>query len=373
MPFEIPKRQYTFEEFKYIIQSMRLPPNARFKIACYFTWYKSWEGGEESLERVLSKKKIQVEDFGEIKRLRTSYKPKDFDKPVEIEFYAYLYPDTKLLICMTDAETEGIEKTLDRIARDTIGFSFFFINTSTFDYISKEITEKDKDNCCIYFSARYLDSYKNASEIRPSVGRTIQYYGMDGLEAVKELRTSYGVLPTIMRFKIVDIGAFDVKYTGLFTIDSSIDDKMAREEALSLVNETLNYVLRQKRIIESSGYWLIPVKTEKKTFEVPRVIPWIINFSKPIEDEDRKLLSKILEKEGFTLYNSLDKTGGSFTLSGMVIDLSRFCLFTVDISNNQIIVAPYVEPIFDSFMNFYQAILEKYDADATIMEYRENE
>ena len=374
MSFRIPSRSYRFDEFIDLVLAQELPSFARFKVGCYLTRWSSWEEKAPSLEMILEKNGIRVEDLGEIKRLVASYRDRITKDTVTAVFYAYLSPETKLLICITDEKAEAFEETLDNVSRYSTGFYHMFIGNSTFNYISHKIVEMDPQNQCTYFSARYLPSLMKKSEFRPDRRRTLVYYAPDGdgLEALKELRQFYGVLPRVMRFRLIDLGIFEIKSTGLFTLWSEGGTLEARKKLLDLASMTLENVLKIRKIIETSEYKLVPVKTDERIFEVPRLTPWIINFSKSLNDEQIGLLFEILDAEDFTLFNYGKATENSFRVNGMVIDRNKHNLFTIDISNRQIIVAPYGEMVFDSFLRFYQMVVERLDPESEIKEFEEN-
>jgi hypothetical protein len=71
-----------------------------------------------------------------------------------------------------------------------------------------------------------------------------------------------------------------------------------------------------------------------------------------------------LQENNFDIFSHvLEK--GSLRLNGMITDRLHEVIFTIDANSNRLIVAPLQQISFDSFLRFYQVVIENFDPDAT--------
>lgn len=369
---EIPPREYTFETFVDQFLTQELPPFKRPKIACFLTEFSTWDQEKFiSLEKMLTANGIRVEKLGQIRRLLARYVEKETGTEKLATFYAYLNPESKLLLCFTVEKKWVIAQTIGQIAQTASGFYYLFIGPRTFDLLKRKIIEEYPFAKCVYFTARYRPEFARKSEIRPEVKKTIMYHGEDGLKALEELESYYGVQPRVMHFMIPDIGRYEIKNDGCVTLWSAEDTGVTpRKVLLTLVDIAAKDVLISRRIIETSNFQLIPIKTERKTFEIPRLTPWVINFSQELQYNDSEALLRVLSGTGYTVFN-YTQVKGSLRLSGMVIDHNKHNVFTIDMDSRKMIIAPRGKVPFDSFFRFYRVITENFDPGASCEELKE--
>jgi hypothetical protein len=189
MSFKVVTKEYAFDEFLNNIIVQELPSYNTFKIACYLTDYNDWNSKNTnnlSLTELFEINRFKLENLGEIKRIIQLYYDKDINKEINVIFYLYLQPETKLLFCITDAKTNIIKDIFGKFVNYNIGIYYLFISASAFYYIARKIKELDGKNECIYFSARHLPSYVTKGKYRPENKRTIIYHssGGDGLDTL---------------------------------------------------------------------------------------------------------------------------------------------------------------------------------------------
>jgi len=369
---KIPYREYTFESFVDQLLAQELPPFTRLKIACFLTDFSAWDQEKFfSLEKLLTSYGIRIEKLGQIRRLLSTYIEKETGNEKLATFYAYLNPESKLLLCFTLERKWVIAQTIGQIAQTASGFYYFFIGPKTFELLKKKILEEHPFAKCVYFTAKYRPEFARKSEVRPETKKTIMYHGEDGLKALEELGSYYGVRPRVMHFRIPDIGTYEVKNDGCFTLWSTEDTGIRPKKLLlNLIDIAVKDVLISRRIIETSNFQLIPIKTERKTFEIPKLTPWIINFSQDLEFADSEALLRVLAGTGYTVFN-YTQVEGSLRLSGMVIDHNKNNIFTIDMGSREMIIAPRGKVSFDSFLRFYRVITENFDPEASCLELKE--
>lgn len=306
--------------------------------------------------------------MGEISRLSASYFDRELKESNLATFYAYLNSETKLLLCFTDEKTEAIDQTLGVIADTSAGIYYMFISPRILADIRSQITEEFPHATCYYFTAKHLPQFVRKGETRPFVERTIVYYGDDALQALDEIQQYYGASPRIMRYRIPDLGNFEVKSSGYFTLISTDDRGPATRFLLRMVDFTSVNLLRSKQIIERSDFVLIPMRTEQKVFEIPKLTPWIVRFGKKLDLKDAQYLMESLVSNGYTIFNYV-LAEGSLRLNGMVLDENKFNVFTVDVDSEKMIVAPKEKTSFDAFLRFFATIVDNFDPQAIVEEF----
>jgi len=367
---KIPEKEYSIETFTEALMGIVLPSHQRLKVACFMTAFSKWHDPTKmvNLENIFRKYGVYIDKLGDIRRLKTRYFDSQLRDYKTAIFYTYLDPASKVLVCFTDEKTEAIEQILGHIAENAKGFYYLFISSRTFEKLREEILEFDPFAKCTYFSAKYVPQLTRKSHVRPNIEKTIMYYGDDGLETLEEFSQYYGVYPTIMRYYIHEKGNYEISHNGIFSLWAEESPYESRQFLLYLSNIALKDTLISREIIETSNYELIPVKTEKKIFKIPKITPWIIKFSREIEFEDSSALIEVMTTNGFSLFNEILEKG-SVRLNGMVIDDKKQTIFSIDVDDERINIAPIGEPCFDSFMRFYKTILENFDPDATCVKF----
>lgn len=148
----------------------------------------------------------------------------------------------------------------------------------------------------------------------------------------------------------------------------SCDDPVpAKRFLLSLVDSVSVNVLRSRQIIERANFALIPLRTEQKVFEIPKLTPWVVKFGKTLDFKDAQYLLESLVGNGYSVFNYV-LAEGSLRLSGMVLDETKFNLFTVDIDSERMIIAPRGKVSFDAFLRFFAIVVDNFDPQASVEE-----
>jgi hypothetical protein len=370
MTFEIPDQEYTYENFINQILQIELEPYHNFKVSCFLTEFNNWIEGYPSLTEILNRNNFIIQDLGDIKRGLIDYYDKDQLLMIKIIFYFYLDAKNKILYSFSDTKTDIIKNIFGKLVNYERNIYSLYVGASSFYNVMRRIKEIDESAECIYFTAKHKPTYATKGKIRSDKRRTFIYYAPDGdgNETLIELRDQYGALPSIMRFRIMDLVTFEIQNIGLFTVMNEYDSETARLKLLEIIEIIVEYVLVQKQILVDSKYTLIPIKTRYKTFNVPNIKPWSIIFREKLEDDIIDNIVDILTSEDFSIYNSFSETGGSFILNGLVADGRKDSLFSVHIKNDEMVIAPIEKCSFDTFMRFYEVIVENIDPQADIAE-----
>jgi hypothetical protein len=345
---------------------MELPPPSRFKVACFLTHFNQWDGDKiPSLRTIFRSRGIRIEKMGQINMLSGWYFDKELRQRKLAAFHAYLNPETRLLLCFTDAKTDAIDQILGNVAETSTGIYYMFISPNIFQDIRSRIMEEFPKATCFYFTAKHVSQFARKGETRPYIERTIIYHGDDALQTLEEVQQYYGVRPRIMRYRIPDMGSYEIKNTGYFTLLKTEYLVPARRFLLTLVDFASVHVLRSRQIIEKAEFVLIPLRTNKKTFEIPKLLPWVVRFGKQLDFSDAQRFLESMVNNGYTVFNYA-MARGSFRLNGMVLDEKKHNLFTIDADSEKMIIAPRGKVSFDAFLRFFVTVVENFDPEASV-------
>jgi len=389
MTLDIPDVIYTYEHFINNLVNLELSSYHTLKIACFLTEYETWDVGATSLTDVLERNGFKIHNLGEIKKGIIEYFVNEDDETESEEeaeekhinsnglsrvFYFYLDNENKILYSFTDIKIKLIKKIFGKIVNYEPNIYSLFIGASAFYHIIRNINDIDETSECVYFTAKHLPTYVTKGKNRSDKERTFVYYGSDGdgVDTLFELRDLYGVLPRIMRFRLRDIGVLEIQNIGVFTAYKEYNAEISRIKLLEIIEVLVGYILKQKQILTDSKYTLIPIKTKYRTFNVPQIKPWSIRFGSNFEDGAMDNILDILKDGDFPIYNYVSETGGSFRISGMVADGRKNSSFSVRINNKGMLVAPLENCNFDTFMRFYELVVEYLDPQSEIIEVIQN-
>jgi hypothetical protein len=366
---KVPFQSYTFESFIQNLISLGFQPSKRLKIACFLTHFSEWsEDKIPSLINIFRQRGFFLEKMGEVYRISASYFDSDLKKRQRATFYVHLDSETKLLLCFTDEKTEAIDQTFGDVANTSLGIYYMFISPSIFENIRSRIIDAFPEATCYYFTAKHKAQFARKGETRPFVDRTIIYYGEDALQTLQEVQQYYGASPRIMRYRVPDIGNFEVKNLGYFTLINSFSPRQAIKFLLDLVQFVSLNVLRARQIIENSDIVLIPLRTEQKVFEIPKLVPWVVKFGKKLDFKDASYLIDSLVTNGYMLFNYV-LAEGSLRLNGLVVDEKKLKIFTIDVDDEKMIIAPREKVSFDVFLRFFATLIDNFDPYAHVEEF----
>ena len=362
----ISKQKHSFETF--IDELIRdVEPGKRLRVVCYFAHHGDWETESyqiPSLRSILISNAVEITELGDIKRLVAHYRDFQTNQLVRVVFFAFLHPDTGLLMCFTNNAKKDVEQTLDKIVEKNPGLYFAFIDPLTLDKIQSMLFETHPSALVTYFSAYRNRRFSLKGDIRPDYERTIEYRALDGKKVLEELRHSYGVLPRSIHFEIPEFATYYIHSIGHFTLAKG--EESARRFLLEIADFAMKETLLTRRTVESADFQLIPIETKRKTFLFPKLKPWIIKFSGPINIQAGHDLVDILEENSYDTFNYV-LTEGSLRFNGLITDRLKGSIFTIDSNAERMVIAPLGEVPFDSFLRFYRTLVENFDPKASCL------
>jgi hypothetical protein len=360
----ISEREHTFESFINELVDTGVEPAERLRVVCYISNEGDWKAesiGVPSLISLLASNGVEVKDLGDMKKLVAHYRDVETSRLVAVTYFAFLHRETRLLMCFTNASKFDVYQTLDRIVERNPGLYYAFISPSTLLKIERMLLDANPGTFVRYFSARRRRQSTLKSEIRPEYERTIEYSGKDGKNVLEELKHAYGVSPRSIHFEIPDFAIYQIHNIGQLTVAKG--ESNARRFLLEIVDFAMKDTLLAKKTVESADFKLIPIETQRKILLFPKLKPWRIKFSSPLNLKEGESLIEILQESDFDVFNHV-LAQGSLRLSGMVADRLKNTIFTVDANAERMVIAPLQEVTFDSFLRFYQVIVENFDPNA---------
>jgi len=360
----ISEHEYTFETFIKELMEVGIEPGERLRVVSYLANEREWKTESPvvpSLIDLMVANSVKIVELGDVKKLVAHYRDSETNHLVPVTYFAFLHRDTRLLLCFTTASKFDVEQTLDRIVERNPGLYYGLMSSSTFSKLDKMLLESHPGTLITYFSARRNRQSALRSEIRPDYERSIEYYGNDGRNVLEELKHAYGVALRSIHFEIPDFAVYQVHNIGQFTLSRGQND--ARKFLLEIVDFAMRDSLLMRRAVESGDFRLIPLETKRKTLLFPKLQPWLIRFGLPLDFKEGENLVSILQDSGFDVFNHV-LAPGSLRLNGMVADRVKNAIFTIDANSERMVVAPVQEVSFDSFLRFYQAIIENFDPNA---------
>jgi hypothetical protein len=361
---KISERQHTYDSFINELIEYGLKENETLKIVCYTTNEGEWTNETlqvPSLIKTLSSNNIEIKDLGQIKKLTAHYFDYTVNQLKSVTYFSFLDSQKRLLLCFTNANSYDVQHTLDRVVERNPGFYYAFLGSPTMIKVERMLFDAHPDTIIKYFSARRSKQAIFKSEKRPEYERTMEYRGLDGEKVLDELKYLYGVTPRSIHFEIPNYAIYKIHTSGQFSIAKG--GGKARRYLLKIVEFALEDALSTRKIIESSTFKQMPIETQRKVLLFPKLNPWQITFSSNVDFDEGKDLVEILKENDFDIFNHvLEK--GSLMLNGMITDRLKNVIFTIDANSNRLIVAPLHQISFDSFLRFYQVVIENFDPDA---------
>lgn len=293
--------------------------------------------------------------FGNLLLLVTNF------EEIEREFYVY-FDETNGFCMFTTLEnkTDVIPKTLMSFIQNTPNFSPLWINPEMLDDIKGDICSDYQDTLIPHFVAKRRNNTEIPAKFRGDRKRVIEYYGEDGKTTLKELKGLYGVLPTVLEFKLPNNNQFVIDHKGIFTLKKGDFDII-----FETISDSLKKLLEVRDVVNSSSYDLVKADTEERSFSMESKKPWIIDLEEKIKYEEvPKIEQEIEDNEwGFAVVDKVAEKG-SLYLSARLIDTRKNREIEIVSDGTEIKVFPPEDEEIGSSMRFFQFVKESIDKRA---------
>lgn len=284
---------------------------------------------------------------------------KRIDGKKDETFYAFEY-EPGLVLVATTATNADYETALERRISRVRGLGKMWVRPDLFESVWRGILERFGGEVYAFISRR--SAYDSTpAEVRPNYGRRINYSGNDATETMKELLTTYGVLPESLRITIGDQLKLQVTHEGLFA--AQYPSAVSLEILRFFVRSVKDRVLEEKNTSEMLNFSLETIHSHGG----PRVATVdageIVLESRTL---DRVLAETMVSN--FENYSFLDASlhEGSFGLTATVLDLQKGSVFDISGSDDAIQLIPKYGSSFESFLGFYRSVVEWIDDKASL-------
>jgi len=280
---------------------------------------------------------------------------------VPLECYVTHDADTGVVIFYTNyrkTKKKEIPIIRDFLSSDVNTYYLFFKPTLMRE-IAEELMDGHENLEITEFTARRLPNSRFQSHIRPNYDRTITYWGDDGRETLQELGYQYGVLPSRFVVNIPETIKFVIDDEGLFTFVAGNLNIL-----FDILEKSVNESRKTMAAYDGSDFKVLPVKTARRSFDIPSSTPVSIQLNKSIEFHEISEFKAKLNKE-YTIVDFIAREGSLF-LSSDLVSKSGF-QFRIKADENHIKMFPDGKMIFSEFMKFYEFLIKLIDPRAEFM------
>ena len=209
MDLKINQDYYTHASFIAELQKRQVK---NFSVLYYYVNLEIYETNEEVLSIFTYRKDI-IENYGEIDKISIFLANKDDDLDNDLDdekiiVYSYLDKINSIVIIYTLANSDEIDGILNRRFKRAFGTYYIPINFTAFMKLTSYLTRNHPSLIIPFFVTVHYPTFKTEGIHRKETRRTINYWGEDGLDTMKELKKYYGMLPKVIEYKIENYGTF---------------------------------------------------------------------------------------------------------------------------------------------------------------------
>lgn len=334
---------------QYLTESYSVSDDGDLYIIAGLTDY-SWPEFRELLEN--SGYEI-LEEYGEIVKMACEYGANG-----RIEFYLSFNRETQVILFYTNMrKSEEIENTIEVFLKETPRVHYLYISPRVMQEIRETIATDDPAARVTLFSAHRVERSEIEARIRPGFSRTIQYFGDDGLETMREMEENYGVVPRLMEFKIPNTSKFKINREGVFNLQSGDLGYLFEH-----VETCIEKALRVRQAYENANFEM--VRTSEQ-LEVPTAEPASISLQNRLKYHEVEDFKASLEENDYVLLDTFAEEGSLF-FSSKIIDQAKKNAFRIKANEDEIRVFPQEEKDLGSFFRFYEFIQNSIDEDASL-------
>lgn len=283
------------------------------------------------------------DELGDVLKLKNSYS-EDFDA----EAYLTFSREEQLFFLYTNQrKTEEIEHGIEPLLANTPGLHYMYISPRILREIREQIAEDYETARVTMFIAKRTSGTDTPSNKRGGTRRTINYYGSDGLQTIREVEREYGVLPHIMKISIPRELTFSVDKTGIFKLHSG-----SLLTLFDYLEECVESCLEIKDAYDHTDYNTIEMESG---VEISKSKPAVVELQTPLEHSDLIELKNNLRKEEYLIYDVYTDRE-TIRMSGKVYDEDYNMFFNIHVDEDQIRIFPEEESDISSFFGFLEFI-----------------
>jgi hypothetical protein len=275
-----------------------------------------------------------------------------------------------LLLMYTYASDDSYQKELGKRIDRHKGVTRMWIKPVLFEAFWKGLME-DTDGFVYLFSGRRKGERDIPCRIRPAYSRRIEYRGNDAAFALDEMRETYGVTPNRiylrashdLKLHITDDGLFAAQRASPQIIDlflkhlNQIKDEILRIQATS---KKFEY-----RIDESQHLKVAYINAGCITLNTEKIFDELALGNIQKANRRFSIIDTYVGRNENKDNPNIKKATG---ITATIIDELKGSVFDITASPHRIVIVPKYETTFESFISFYQGVVELVDDSAELAE-----
>lgn len=367
MYLKLPRSDYTIDSF---LEEISNNADQYFETGRERKWLKTYLFyAKEDWLKLFDK--FNPEKNGELYYFAIPNTRDDTNRPTE--YYATQFSSGLVIVFTSEKQEDYANTLLDHINRKR-GITPMWINHESFTKIIQYVIRKYEGYIYFFIAKRHWSS-EISSKFRGEYNRTIHYIAEDGNDAINEMEQFYGVIPTLVDFRI---GKDSMRITndGLFVV-RSLNLTMFRM-VIEMVNNIISEQKQIHKISTSIDSHLEQVSFGDKKMSIRQVESGRIVFTRPLStllikklfrESNERDLGKTGEKEGMDDFAFIDTTINDlngFSFSATVIDRVKGSVFGLSGTRDQMVCVPMHRTTFESFIRFYKLVSESLDSTSSL-------
>lgn len=280
-----------------------------------------------------------------------------------IPYYVYLDDDFPVFLTTANI-TDEMPETIESFLRSDPNLGRFWLSMEQMELLRAEISRNYDDLLIPFFTGHRSGYMEIPSEKRDQIERTVSYWGEDGRQAYKEMRTKYGVLPTNIVFERPNHFKFGIKQEGVFK---------HREGSIMETWELYQSERKRKEMVKtainSGGF---DSEAQSKQFEGRTVSgskPWAVEMTDSMGVESVETFEPHLNEEelefGVTGYRMKPETPG---FDAQLVDTNSYGSTKLRGRRDNIRVYPHEGSGIDQHFRIYNFVQDHFDPDCRAVE-----
>jgi hypothetical protein len=277
----------------------------------------------------------------------------------EIQFYLHYDNETGIVLVYSDMRRgDDLKPTIEEFLETRPGVHYLYVGPRLFRQIRDDIIDRYEVPKLTNFVADRSEHSDYSCAIRPEYRRTIQYDGQDGLKALQEMESNYGVRPKNLTFSIPNRSKFKIVRRGVFAL--------VRGELEVLFRYIEMCIKESLPVIEAHDHTSFEMMPASETIAVPSSKPATVSLSGTLDYHEVDGLVSLMNDEDYVVVNEFAREG-SLYFSSKVIDKKKRDTFKIKATENDIRFFPQSsETDIGSLYRFYEFIQDNVDQNADI-------
>ncbi len=300
--------------------------------------------------------------------------PRQGKEEEPVDYFAYEWREG-LLLCFTGSTKDAYEETLERFIDDNLGVTQGWIPPPVFETLRNHILQKGGT---MY---RFISRRSRFSEVEAKIGRQeynrrFSYSGEDAEQVSRETQAMYGTLPVSMDFRVGG-NKIQLNKSGMFLVRDMNSDTlellrtlvdMTAKEIIMVKQTTEKWRVSSREIGESGHQITVPTLTAGKIttphgqFDIKKVK---MLFGEGKNEPD---VGKVDEESDEFPFSFIDTyvSDDATSFSATVVDDEKGTIFGISANNGELMIIPKYRTTFETFVRFYESIVEEFDASASL-------